>query len=149
MNTVQQKFAGSAARVFAAGIFAAALTLGAGTAIAAQAKAVDRVEMRINDMHAKLHITPDQETQWQQVAQAMRDNESTIQPLIEDRKQNARTMSAIDDLHSYQAITEAHLQGIKKLTPAFETLYASLSDTQKKEADALFRGKMEKKHSAK
>ena len=42
---------------------------------------------------------------------------------------------------------DAHADGIKKFTPAFETLYVSMSDAQKKDADALFRhgGKMSKK----
>jgi periplasmic protein CpxP/Spy len=142
-------FAHAATRAIAAGIFAAAFAFGTGSAIAAQAKGADRVEMRINDMHAKLRITPEQEDQWQQVAQVMRDNESAMKPLIDDRKANARSMTAIDDLHSYEAITEAHVEGIKKFTPAFETLYASMSDVQKKQADTLFRGIDRKKAKAK
>jgi hypothetical protein len=142
-------FTHAATRAIAAGIFAATFALGTGTAIAAQAKGADRVEMRITDMHAKLRITPEQEDQWQQVAQVMRDNESAMKPLIDDRKANARNMTAVDDLHSYAAITEAHVEGIKKFTPAFETLYASMSDVQKKQADTLFRGLDHKKAKAK
>ena len=48
-------------------------------------------------------------------------------------------MNAVDDLHSYEAIADAHAAGVKKLMTAFETLYASLSDAQKKNADAVFR----------
>jgi protein CpxP len=132
-------------RSVAVGVFATTLAVAAGSAIAARAMPADRVEMRINDMHAKLHITPDQETQWQQVAQVMRDNENALQPLIAERKNNARNMSAVDDLHSYEKITEAHVEGIKKFTPAFETLYASMSDEQKRQADAMFRGIEHKK----
>lgn len=127
-------------RAIALGFFATAVAFGMDAAFAAHAKGMDRVEMRINDMHAKLRIKPEQEDQWQQVAQVMRDNENAIKPLIEDRKANARNMTAIDDLHSYAAITEAHVEGIKKFTPAFETLYASMTDEQKKQADSLFRG---------
>jgi len=127
-------------RTVAAGIFAATFAVATGSAMAARATPTDRVEMRIKDMHAKLRITPEQETQWQQVAQVMRDNENTLQPLIEDRKSNARNMTAVDDLHSYEKISEAHVDGIKKFTPAFETLYSSMSDDQKRQADVLFRG---------
>ena len=48
-------------------------------------------------------------------------------------------MTAIDDLNSYSAITGAHLEGIKKFTTAFSTLYDEMSPAQKKEADTLFR----------
>jgi hypothetical protein len=139
----------TAVRAIAAGMFVAAFALGSGSAMAAHASGADRTEMRINDMHAKLKITPEQENQWQLVATAMRDNEVAIEPMIEDRKSNARTMTAIDDLHSYAAITQAHLEGINRLTPAFETLYAAMSDTQKQEADRLFRGIDHKKSKAK
>jgi hypothetical protein len=135
-------------RAVAAGIFAATFAFATAPTLAARAAPADRVEMRINDMHAKLKITPEQEDQWQTVAKVMRDNESAMQPLIEGRKTNARTMTAVDDLHSYEAITEAHVEGIKKFTPAFETLYASMSDVQKKQADALFRGIEHKKMKA-
>jgi Spy/CpxP family protein refolding chaperone len=139
----------TAVRAIAAGMFVAAFALGTGSALAAHVNSADRTEMRIKDMHAKLKITPEQEDQWQQVAKAMRDNEVAIEPLIEDRKSNARTMTAIDDLHSYAAITQAHLDGITRLTPAFEKLYAGMSDTQKQEADHLFRGPDHKKSKAK
>jgi periplasmic protein CpxP/Spy len=132
-------------RNVAAAIFAATFAIASGSATAARATPTDRVEMRINDMHAKLHITPDQETQWQQVAQVMRDNENALQPLIDERKNNARNMTAVDDLHSYAKISEAHVEGIKKFTPAFETLYSSMSDEQKRQADVLFRGIEHKK----
>jgi protein CpxP len=135
-------------RTVAAGIFAATFAIATGSAMAARATPADRVEMRIKDMHAKLHITPDQETQWQQVAQVMRDNENALQPLIEERKSNARSMTAVDDLHSYEKITKAHVEGIKKFTPAFETLYSSMSDEQKRQADVLFRGIEHKKMKA-
>ena len=48
-------------------------------------------------------------------------------------------MTAVDDLKSYGEIADAHANGIKKLTPVFADLYASMSDAQKKEADTLFR----------
>jgi hypothetical protein len=50
-------------------------------------------------------------------------------------------MTAVDDLKSYGEIADAHADGIKKLTPVFAALYASMSDAQKKEADAIFRGR--------
>ena len=76
---------------------------------------------------------------WKAVAQAMRDNEAALEPLMMERRKNAASMTAVDDLKSYADITDAHLQGIRRFNPLFGTLYASMSDPQKKEADTLFR----------
>jgi periplasmic protein CpxP/Spy len=123
----------------AAGVLVAIFSFASGSVIAAQVSGEARVEARIKDMHAKLKITAAAEDQWKQVAQVMRDNEQTIAPLIKNRAKNAKTMTAIDDLKSYAEITGAHAEGMKKFIPVFETLYVSMSDAQKKEADALFR----------
>jgi hypothetical protein len=99
----------------------------------------DRVEARIKELHTDLHITDAQEPQWSSVAQIMRDNANTMDTLIKQRSAGIKTASAIDDLHSYQTLADAHSEGLKKFIPAFETLYASMSDDQKKTADDLFR----------
>jgi hypothetical protein len=135
-------------RVVGAAALVATIALATGPVIAAKASAEDRVEARITNMHSKLKITQAQEEQWAKVAQVLRDNEKTIEPLTKARKENSKTMTAVDDLKSYGEITDAHADGIKKFTPVFATLYDSMSNAQKKEADALFRhgGKMSKKH---
>jgi translation initiation factor 2B subunit (eIF-2B alpha/beta/delta family) len=148
-NSHQATFA--AARAVAAAALIAIIAFASGPVIAAKAPAqnrVDRGEARITDMHAKLTITQAQEDQWAKVAQMMRDNEKAIEPLIKARAENAKTMTAVDDLKSYGEITDAHADGIKKFTPVFAALYDSMSDAQKKQADAMFRhgGKMSKKH---
>ncbi len=55
-------------------------------------------------------------------------------------------MNAVDNLKSYGEISEAHADSIKKLIPVFADLYASMSDAQKKEADALFRRHGHERH---
>lgn len=125
-------------RAVAAAALATSLTLASGAAFSAPSTPQDRVEARIQNMHAKLHITPAQEDQWNKVAQVMRDNSSAIEPLIQDRADHAKTMTAVDDLKSYGEITDAHADGIHKFTPVFTALYASMSDEQKKQADILF-----------
>ncbi|WP_244896624.1 Spy/CpxP family protein refolding chaperone [Paraburkholderia phenazinium] len=97
------------------------------------------VDTRINSLHARLQITADQESLWQPVAQVMRDNASTMDSLRQSRTANANNMSAVDDLRSYGQVVDAHADGIKKLTSAFEALYNSMSDTQKHNADLIFR----------
>ncbi len=98
---------------------------------------VDRVEQRITTLHEQLAIAPDQETLWGAVAQAMRDHAKMVQQAIDQREQNP-AMTAPDDLKAYEAIIDANAQGMQKLVPAFQALYASLSDDQKKKADVLF-----------
>jgi periplasmic protein CpxP/Spy len=139
MERSNYQFTYATARAIAAGVLVAIIAFASGSVVAAQASGEGRIETRIKDMHAKLKITAAQEDQWKQVAQVMRDNENTIKPLIKSRAKNAKTMTAVDDLKTYAEITEAHAEGIKKFIPVFQTLYDSMSDAQKKEADALFR----------
>jgi len=108
----------------------------------------DRTELRIKEMHAKLKITPAQEEQWAKVAQVMLDDAKTMDALTQIRVDHAKNMTAVDDLKSFGEIADAYANGIKKMTPVFADLYASMSDAQKKEADAFFRYGYEK-HSHK
>jgi periplasmic protein CpxP/Spy len=96
------------------------------------------VEQRIKSLHDQLQITADQEPQWNAVAEAMRDSAKATGALIAARAKKAKSMTAIEDLHSYRAIAKAHLDGIEKLSAAFEKLYAAMPDGQKKNADAVF-----------
>jgi len=99
----------------------------------------DSVEQRITQLHAELKITPDQESKWNSVAQAMRDNASNMEKLVAEKRQRGpQNMTAVDDLKTYQEFTQAHLDGLKNLTSAFSSLYDSMSDTQKKNADEVF-----------
>ncbi len=154
MERNSHQFTFAAARALAAAALVATIAFAPGPVIAAKTTAAKassevRVEARIKDMHAKLKITPAQEDQWAKVAQVMRDNEKTIEPLIKVREANAKTRTAVDDLKSYGEITDAHADGIKKFTPVFATLYDSMSDAQKKEADALFRHRAQRMRMAK
>jgi hypothetical protein len=107
---------------------------------AAKASRPDRVEARITMLHAKLAITAAQEPAWQNLIQVMRDNAQAMEALRTARADKAKTATAIDDLKSYAEITTAHAEGLKKFIPVFETLYGSMSDAQKAQADTLFRG---------
>jgi len=101
--------------------------------------AIDGVDAQIKDLHRKLHITAAQEAPWSTVAQAMRDNAAAMDRLIQQRAAGAKTANAVDNLRSYTAMAEAHVDGLKKFLPALQTLYDSLSIEQRKIADAIFR----------
>lgn len=104
----------------------------------ARRAAADFIEARIKSLHDQLKITAAEEPKWSAVADAMRDNEKAVAALVAERAKKSKTMTAIDNLRSYQAIAKAHLNGIEKLLPAFEALYAEMPDTQKKLADEVF-----------
>ncbi|HKO08819.1 MAG TPA: Spy/CpxP family protein refolding chaperone [Alphaproteobacteria bacterium] len=114
----------------------------AAPAAAGRAGPVAHVETRIKDLHRRLHITPAQEAAWSSVAQVMRDNAKTMESLAHERYENAAKMTAVDDLRSYSALADAHADGLKKFVPVFQQLYDSMSDAQKKSADALFRNRI-------
>jgi hypothetical protein len=105
----------------------------------ANAAVDNKVEAHINAMRRQLHITTAQETQWNAVAQVMRDNAHAIADLREEGAEQAKSMTAIDHIKAYAAITDAQAAGIHKFLPAFQALYDTMSDAQKKTADALFR----------
>lgn len=100
-----------------------------------------QVEARIKDLHTRLDITAAQEDTWGKVAQVMRQNETNMAALVKTRSANASTMTAIEDIQSYSAIAGAHADGIHNFQPVFAALYDSMSDAQKKNADAIFRAR--------
>jgi len=99
----------------------------------------ESVEQRITSLHAALKITADQGAQWNAVAQAMRENATSMDKLIATNRSTApQSMSAVDDLKTYQKIAQAHVDGLKNLISSFEKLYAAMPDAQKKVADGVF-----------
>src|ERR1700681_4233456 len=69
----------------------------------------ETVEQRITNLHAALKITPEQGTQWNAVAQAMRENAANMDKLVAaNRTTPPQNMSAVDDLKTYQKIAQAH-----------------------------------------
>jgi hypothetical protein len=99
---------------------------------------IHNVDEWIAYLQDHLHITPDETAQWNAVAQVMKDNAESIHRLVQERNQHQKAMDAVDDLRSYEQLTEAQVDGIKRLIPVFETLYAGMSDDQKKNADIVF-----------
>lgn len=123
-----------------AAVIAAAFSFAPIVALAAASEANEnRAELRIKELHTRLNILPAQETQWSAVATIMRDNAVTMDQLTQRRVDKASEVTAVDDLKSYGEISEAHAEGIRKLTPAFDSLYSAMSEPQKKQADLLFR----------
>src|SRR6202171_4472578 len=71
------------------------------------------VERHIKDLHAKLKITPAEESQWAAVVQTMRDNANELDKAIDKRKAMTTNTKAIDDLNAYGVIAQAHADSVK------------------------------------
>jgi hypothetical protein len=105
----------------------------------AMATKTETVEQRITSLHTALKITPAEEVDWTSVAQAMRENAAAMQKIVaDDTVKTPQSMTAVDDLKTYQKFAQAHVDGLKNLTSSFETLYSSMPDAQKKIADQVF-----------
>ena len=106
-----------------------------------ESPAAGTVETHIRDLHKKLQITEAQKSQWDALAQVMRDNAQKMEDLEKRRVADSKSMTAVDVVKSYSEVIDAHEDGMKKFIPAFEDLYNSMSDSQKKIADSLFRSR--------
>jgi protein CpxP len=132
-----------------AGAMAQTQTPVAGAAAAAKSKPAmakpesraDRVEQHITQLHTELHITPAQQGEWDQFAQVMRENAKNMGKTLEQRGTTYASMNAAENMQSYAQVAEVHAQDTQKLAAAFQTLYGSMSDEQKKNADAVFRAR--------
>jgi hypothetical protein len=106
-----------------------------------ESPAAGNVETHIRELHKKLQITDAEKPQWDALAQVMRDNAQKMVDLEKRRVADAKSMTAVDVVKSYAEVIDAHEDGMKKFIPAFEDLYNSMSDSQKKVADSLFRSR--------
>jgi len=102
---------------------------------ATQAAADQRIKM----LQSQLGITEAQMPLWSAFTQAMRDNAAATDALFTQRAGAVATMNAPDNMHSYAQIARAYADNTERLATAFDSLYASLSDTQKQAADTMVR----------
>jgi hypothetical protein len=100
------------------------------------------VEARIKELHNRLHITAAQQVQWDNLVEVMRGNAKTMMDLQKERGQDAKSMTAVDAVKSYAAVIEAHEAGMSKFVPAFQALYETMSNSQKKVADSMFQNRV-------
>jgi hypothetical protein len=94
------------------------------------------VEANIASLRQRLQITPAQEASFNAVANVMREN---ARAEASAPQQPPASATAVDDLRAFIRYSEIELAGLKKMLPALEALYATLSPAQKKTADAIFR----------
>jgi protein CpxP len=107
-------------------------------AAAATSNKPETVEQRITALKASLQITPAQESKWDGVAKAMRDNATAMDKLVHEKQGKMANMNAVDDLKTYQEFSQANLDGLKNLISSFKSLYDTMTPDQKKNADHVF-----------
>jgi hypothetical protein len=107
-------------------------------AAAATSTRPQTVEQRISSLKTALKITPDQESKWEGVARAMRENAAAMDKLVKEKKGTMASLNAVDDLKTYQEFSQVRLDGMKNLISSFTALYDSMPAEQKKNADMVF-----------
>ncbi len=108
-------------------------------AAAATSSKSETVEQRITSLKTSLKITADQDAKWNGVATAMRDNAAAMDKLVQTKRATPpASMTAVDDLVTFQDFTQARMDALKTLTVAFKSLYESMPADQKKNADHVF-----------
>lgn len=100
----------------------------------------ETLDNRISTLHTELNITPAQESAWETVAQAMRDNDANMQKMIAARNGEApHEQTAVEALRTYERFSQAHVDGLKTLISSFETLYGGMPASQQAVADQVFK----------
>jgi LTXXQ motif family protein len=116
------------------------------TPAVAATSAVEHTEARIKMLQDALKITDSQKELWNTLTQVMRENAKSMDALRKERAETIATMNAVERLKFHSQFTELQLEQLKKLIPAFEALYVTMSDEQKASTDAIMQtGKHGKK----
>ncbi|MGZ5906393.1 MAG: Spy/CpxP family protein refolding chaperone [Reyranella sp.] len=101
------------------------------------------VEGRLAFLKTELKITSAQEPQWAKFADTVRSTAKNAQGAMPPMMQGgAQAATAPDLLGRYEKTLAARLETVRALKAAFDPLYTSLSDEQKKAADELLTGPM-------
>ena len=100
--------------------------------------AVDHNEAQIKRLHEVLTISKVQEPLWNSLINVMRQNAKEMDVLTKEGVETTKYMNAVEELKFHNEITKTHFDQQKKVIPAFETFYDSLSDQQKKIVDEIF-----------
>jgi hypothetical protein len=97
------------------------------------------MERHLTRLHTQLAITPAQQAPWDEFARQTRDNATELHARFQLRGTRLATMSAAENMVDYAQISELHAQELVKLGTSFGLLYATMSEAQKRGADAVFR----------
>jgi periplasmic protein CpxP/Spy len=112
---------------------------GGAKAPAGNAAGTSQIDREIADLKKQLKITPQQEPQFNAFAEIMRSNAQEMDAQMSQGSPN-QNPNAVESLKREQQLTETQAAGLKRLVPALQSLYDTLSDPQKKIADKVIGG---------
>jgi periplasmic protein CpxP/Spy len=92
------------------------------------------VEANVAELRQRLQITPAQEPQFNALANIMRENARTM-----PAAPPPQNVSAVEGLRLAIRYAQQDLDGMKRLLPAMQSLYAVLTPAQRQAADQVFR----------
>jgi periplasmic protein CpxP/Spy len=97
----------------------------------------DPIEGQLGNIKKRLNITAAQQPQFEQFATVVKQNAQAMEALMQKAAQGAEK-SAVEGLRTAATFAQTEAENLKRLVPALEALYASLTDQQKRTADQLF-----------
>jgi periplasmic protein CpxP/Spy len=96
------------------------------------------VDGRIAFLQTELKITPEQQSQWQQFAAAMRQNAQSLdQAIAAARQHRGQPENAVDRMTMHTEFAKVRADNEARLLTALKPLYASLSPEQQQVANTL------------
>jgi septal ring factor EnvC (AmiA/AmiB activator) len=98
-----------------------------------------KVDKRIAQLHAALQITTDEEVQWREFADVMRNNTRERNRSQQQREAQLANLNAMENMESFVQVAREHAEELQRLATAFQALYAAMPDEQKKVADQVLR----------
>lgn len=104
---------------------------------------VVKLEKRIAALRDQLAITGAQRKPWRDFAAVMRTNEAQLYSAVARRAGRIRTGNALENLRLYGLVAAVHAANVQRLLGAFQPLYDTLSERQRKIADTILRDSRE------
>lgn len=106
----------------------------------------EHVEGRLAFLKTELKITDAQAPQWNKFAAAVRSVAQSMKAMHEQMMQSGQMQGGAQPapvrLERYERMLNARLEAVRTVKAAFDPLYASLSDEQKRTADELLANQM-------
>ena len=109
-----------------------------GAASGPAAPAGNPIEGQLAEVKKRLSITAAQEPQFDQFATIVKQNAQTMDALMKKATAQDAQQNAVEGLRTAASFAQTEADNLKRLVPALEALYASLSEQQKRAADKLF-----------
>jgi periplasmic protein CpxP/Spy len=110
----------------------------AGQKPGAAAPAGNPIETQLAEVKKRLSITAAQQSQFDQFASIVKQNAQSMDALMQMATAQGAQQNAVDGLRTAANFAQTEADNLKRLVPALEALYASLSEQQKRAADKLF-----------